>query len=154
MAEKSNLAVLQKKNENTQKQLLLEMAETLYSKKSRQRPQSKTVESGGKRKKTISIKRFRVLPDGTKEEVPNPAPLDLSDTSLLVKEKERQICMTPDGRKVIKVVRSVSKSKRNTFDFQSLAQENDSILENTRITLGRNAQQSNQSKIVMPLDWP
>ena len=108
-------------------------------KKSRQRPQSKTVESGGKRKKTISIKRFRVLSDGTREEVANPAPLDLSDASLIVKEKERQICMTPDGRKVIKVVRSVSKSKRNSLDLQSFDRENDSQFDNTRMTLGRNA---------------
>lgn len=54
------------------------------------------------------------MKDGSKVEVPM-TPLKL-ESGFTFKTKERKICMTPEGKRVVHLVRSVSRSKTASVD--------------------------------------
>jgi len=89
--------------------LKLELSRTL------QKTENENTLNKSKKRKTVSIKRFKVMQDGSKVEVPL-TPLSV-DSGFKFKTKERKACMTPEGKKVVKLVRTISKSRPHSLDL-------------------------------------
>ena len=78
-----------------------------------------------RKKKVVSIKRFKVTKDGVKTEVP-VTPLAVSDGFQFF-TTEKRVVMTPTGKQQTITVRQISKPRQRMFDFDPKHLETNSL---------------------------